>query len=452
MLPTFRGSTVHQYDHRYASYDPGRGDFVSTADDGRDATFDLPRTDKYVPRDSVVERLHEKGWRREWLIGWRDLCRSTDERTVIASAFPIAGADDTLSLLLPKTEDIRFAAVLLAALNSIPLDYVAQQKVGGIHIRKHVLAQLPIPSPTLVGEAGLAFILPRVIELTYTSNSMATFARDLGYSGPPFHWDIDRRALLKAELDAYFAYLYGLSRDDLRYILDPKEVMGADYPSETFRVLKEREINDPEIEEYRTRRLVLEAWDRFAEDGTFDLARLRDPTRFDAVQRALVETRGQVTILERELQELLARSDASQLPTLFVEGESDVAILTANWQAFYPAEPLPVTILAAGGTAKMNSLAGKGTALRQVLGDRLVFALADNDREGRELVEDGRTRRGGLWRQQTNGIHWCLLSPTEDFGRAMKRFDIPKVSGRSRSRTPSPQRCADRLWRRVPMP
>jgi hypothetical protein len=74
----------------------------------------------------------------------------------------------------------------------------------------------------------------------------------------------------------------------------------------------------------------------------------------------------------------------------------------------------------------MGSLAGKGAALRQLLGDRLVFALADNDCEGRDLVEDGRTRRGGVWRQQTNGIHWCLLAPTDEFVRAMKRFDIPE--------------------------
>jgi hypothetical protein len=72
----------------------------------------------------------------------------------------------------------------------------------------------------------------------------------------------------------------------------------------------------------------------------------------------------------------------------------------------------------------MESLAGRGAALRQLLGDRLVFALADNDREGRALVEDGRTRRGGQWRQQSNGIHWCLLAPTAEFEQAMKRFAI----------------------------
>ena len=69
-----------------------------------------------------------------------------------------------------------------------------------------------------------------------------------------------KSSLLRAALDARYAQLYGLSRDDLRYTLDPADVMGSDYPSETFRVLKEKEI--AEYGEYRTQRLVLEAMDR----------------------------------------------------------------------------------------------------------------------------------------------------------------------------------------------
>jgi len=76
---------------------------------------------------------------------------------------------------------------------------------------------------------------------------------------PPFKWDENRRAVLRAELDAYYAKLYGLTRDELRYILDPKDVYGPDFPGETFRVLKEKE--ERLYGEYRTRRLVLAAWD-----------------------------------------------------------------------------------------------------------------------------------------------------------------------------------------------
>ena len=104
-------------------------------------------------------------------------------------------------------------------------------------------------------------------DFAYTLHSLAPFARDLGYDGPPFGWDEDRRALLRAELDAFYARAYGLDRDELRYILDPADVKAPDYPSETFRVLKEKEIRHHG--EYRTRRLVLEAWDRMEAEGEF---------------------------------------------------------------------------------------------------------------------------------------------------------------------------------------
>ncbi len=123
-----------------------------------------------------------------------------------------------------------------------------------------IYKQLTVLPPTRYTETDLAFIIPRVLELTYTAHDLKPWAEDLGYDGEPFPFDPDRRAQLRAELDAYYARLYGLTRDELRYILDPADVMGEDYPSETFRVLKKNEIR--EFGEYRTRRLVLAAWDR----------------------------------------------------------------------------------------------------------------------------------------------------------------------------------------------
>ncbi|MFZ2220499.1 MAG: hypothetical protein WAV85_17715 [Rhodoferax sp.] len=73
----------------------------------------------------------------------------------------------------------------------------------------------------------------------------------------------DRRRLPDAELvEAVVCLTFALNlkrRAPLRYILDPADVMGEDYPSETFRVLKNKELRD--LGEYRTQRLVLAAWD-----------------------------------------------------------------------------------------------------------------------------------------------------------------------------------------------
>ena len=111
---------------------------------------------------------------------------------------------------------------------------------------------------------------PRVLELTYTSHAMKPWAEDLGYSGTPFAWNEDRRARLRAELDVFFARKYGLTEEELQYVLDPAKAKGSDYPSETFRVLKEKEIR--QFDEYRTERLVLEAWKR--------MERISRPTRY----------------------------------------------------------------------------------------------------------------------------------------------------------------------------
>jgi hypothetical protein len=121
---------------------------------------------------------------------------------------------------------------------------------------------MAVLSPEQYSTADLDFIVPRVLELTYTTHDMRSWAEDLGYQGAPFAWSTARRAELRAELDAYYARLYGLTEEELRYILDPSDVMGPDYPTETFRVLKRNELRD--FGEYRTRRLVLEAWDRLS--------------------------------------------------------------------------------------------------------------------------------------------------------------------------------------------
>ena len=69
---------------------------------------------------------------------------------------------------------------------------------------------------------------------------LSTFARDLGYDGTPSLGTKTRRPVLRAELDAWYARAYGLTRDELRYILDPVDVMGEDYPIGDFSRAKEQ--------------------------------------------------------------------------------------------------------------------------------------------------------------------------------------------------------------------
>ena len=416
-LPLYEAKMIHQFDHRWAGYDGAGEETIDCSQEEKaDPAFE-PTPRYWVPEAEVEGRLSAKGWKRGWLLGWRDICRATDERTVIASVLPRVGTGDTLLLMMPGREP-GAVACLLADQNALVHDNAARQKVGGTHLKYHTKKQLPHIPPGHYKSEDLAFIVPRVLELTYTSRSLEAWARDLGHTGPPFPWDPERRALLRAELDAYFAWLYGLSREELRYVLDPEDVMGPDYPSETFRVLKEKE--ERAFGEYRTRRLVLEAWDRLVAEGVFDPEResgLSDHER----------DRARLGRAERLLGALRAELEATSGPVLFVEGASDLPILEAVWNALRPGRRLPCRLLAAGGTQQMKSLAAEGKALRAVLEGRRVFALADNDRAGRELWNNGHVKKGGRFLRHPNGIFWALLPPPEEFRAVMDELGVPEA-------------------------
>jgi len=315
-LPLYEAKMIWQFDHRFGTYEGVPPETTSTH-------LPTPREEQYadpyyfvlprywVPEQEVEARLEQWTrdgtqllwkWEREWLMGWRDITNATNERTFVGTIYPRMGAGDTFLQMLSSQPAVS-VSLLLANLNSTPLDFAARQKIGGTHLKYHIVKQLPVLPPDAYTEADLFFIVPRVLELVYTAWDLEPFARDvweecspalrqeivrrwLECAGapagqvrpdaatlPPFRWDAERRAHIRAELDAYYAKLYGLTRDELRYILDPKDVFGPDFPGETFRVLKEKE--ERQCGEYRTKRLVLEAWDRLEQERQ---GRLRRPS------------------------------------------------------------------------------------------------------------------------------------------------------------------------------
>ena len=264
----YEAKMIHQFDHRWAGYDEAGQTSADLALMEKQDPACEPAPRYWVPEDHVEDRLSAKGWDRDWLIGWRDITNATNERTVISTVFPRVGIGNKLPLKFFKSDtEPKLLAGVIANLCSLTLDFVARQKLGGTTLNFFIYRQLPLLPPEFYSDARLGFLVRPVLELTYTSTVLAPFAEDLGYDGHPFPWDENRRAHLRADLDAFYARAYGLTRDELRYILDPADVNGPDYPSETFRVLRDKEIR--KYGEYRTRRLVLAAWDRMDASGKF---------------------------------------------------------------------------------------------------------------------------------------------------------------------------------------
>jgi hypothetical protein len=354
-VPLYEAKMIHQFDHRWSTYDGEKVRDV-TDDEKKNVRFSvtphymlerkqmLARITKVPPelvkpwlagdekaeKDALLKLLLKSKYDSDkdlhglsaagdlltatgkvieqrsprWLMGFRDICRATDERTVISAIIPQTAINHKIPCIFVSNKySGLLTAVLLADFESIPFDYIARQKFGGTSLAYFYLEQFPVLSPGMYSVDAIRFIVPRVFELTWTADDMENWAEDIWIASdaetrlailkavykedasnitadsplarrawdktliPPFVFDTERRAQVRAELDAYYAKLYGLTRDELRYILDPKDVMGEDYPSETFRVLKDNELK--QYGEYRTQRLVLAAWDKMEgkEDG-----------------------------------------------------------------------------------------------------------------------------------------------------------------------------------------
>ena len=248
-LPLYQGRMIHQFDHRANSvrfnpestHNPYLSEEVTEAEHA-DPKFS-PQAQYWVPASMVQKTLSQNPG---YGLGFRDIARSTDARTVIATVVPWAGYGNKVPLLI--SEDAVCATCLVANLNAFSLDFVARQKIQGTSLNLYIVEQLPVIASAAY-DRNFGSITARdlaqdhVLRLTYTADDMAPFARDLGYDGPPFVWDEEERRHLRARLDALYFHLYGLSRKDAGYILN------------TFPIV--RREDEKAFGRYRTREMIL---------------------------------------------------------------------------------------------------------------------------------------------------------------------------------------------------
>ncbi|MGH9542805.1 MAG: Eco57I restriction-modification methylase domain-containing protein [Terriglobales bacterium] len=285
--PLYEAKMVHQFNHRFGDYAdklPGsKGTKLPDVPASKLADPAYRVQPRYwVPESAVEERL-EGRWEQPWLLGWRDICRSTDERTVIASVIPQAGVGDKFLLAFPGPP--AGAALLYPSLNSFGADYCARQKLGGTSLKYFVMRQVPVPGVAVMGRPcrwvpGTAgdFITSRVLELVFTSHDLAGFARELGWDGSPYRWDDERRFLIRCELDAAFFHLYLPAATDGTWLraeresdeelaalteLFPKPGDAGAYILDTFPIVRRRD--EAKFGEYRTKRVILETYDAMSE-------------------------------------------------------------------------------------------------------------------------------------------------------------------------------------------
>jgi hypothetical protein len=249
-LPLYEGKLFHQFDHRFATYvDPDRTREMTDEEKSDQDCLTLPGW--WVHRSDVESRTGPGI--PEWHLVWRDIARNNDERTVIATVVPESALGNNAPAMLGVSP------LVVAVLSSIPVDFVARLKAGGTHLNFYIVEQLPVLPPGAFQEQApwdvdvtfAVWLTPRVIELLCTAIDMGGLARELGVPDGHFRWDAGRRRLIRAELDAACCHLYGLTRDDVDYVM------------ETFPIVRQ---NDQAVYgEYLTKRLILECYDAMSE-------------------------------------------------------------------------------------------------------------------------------------------------------------------------------------------
>lgn len=285
-VPLYEGKMIWHYNHHYGTW-PTEGE--------RPNSINMPSLDElsntnsrimpwyWVPLTAVNDRLvkYDKDgnvvweWKHKWLFAFRDVTNAMTERTFIIAPIPDAKGVGNTATLLYAERGCMPGASLYGMMSSLIFDYTTRQKIGGTHASINYVKQFPVLTPDQIPSAMQWQIVKRVAELCYFNHDMDGWASELWDemseeqrmelpqlgNQQPWIYNPERRAILQAELDAIFAHLYGLNTEDLRYILDPEDVCGKGCINETFRVLKDNELR--QYGEYRTKRLVLEAWNKF---------------------------------------------------------------------------------------------------------------------------------------------------------------------------------------------
>jgi hypothetical protein len=266
-LPLYEGKYIYLMEHRYGSFE----NIPVSQRYGRKASAPNPTNQQlqdphyeiipryWFPKSVWIERQNQKGLRGDYAFHFRDVAGVyPDLRTAIGAVCPAGPAGHKVPVLtIVNTSDkvnnakriLGFAAIFC----SFPFDYIVRNKLFSKSFTLNTLSQIPMPPPRLTlndnGPYGklIPHLLKTALELSFTTWSLVPLGQALGYNSP-FIWNYERRFLLLREIDAFVAHLYGLTREELEYILS------------TFQTLEKANIR--EYGDFRTKKVVMEAYER----------------------------------------------------------------------------------------------------------------------------------------------------------------------------------------------
>jgi hypothetical protein len=261
-LPVFEGRMIDAYDYRAKGYVSGRGRSAVW----EDFPFGGPKKVIQPQWRIIQEKIPEKLGRRteRYRIGFGDVASPTNQRALIADLIPprsICG-DKVPTIIL--SDDIRDHLLWLGVANAIVMDFLVRKKVS-LKMSYTIMNSLPFPRDFSNTPAATE-ITRRVCALCAVGPEMEEFRERavqegiLNAMGSVIE-DPDQRAVLAAEIDTLVARdVFQMKKEEMLYILDPDNILGKDCGVETYKALRNAEVRA--FNEFRTQRLIEEAWDR----------------------------------------------------------------------------------------------------------------------------------------------------------------------------------------------
>jgi hypothetical protein len=175
-LPLYEAKMIWQFDHRFGTYEnqESRSNVHLPTPSGAqhsDPSF-LAQPWYWVHAKELDKRIGSTSA----YIAYRKVTGATNSRTFVCTVLHRVPLGESAWIIVPEEDHY---SCLVGNLNAMVFDYVTRQKLGGFNISFSVLKQLPVVPPNRYTPELLNFIVPRIVELTYTAWDLQPFARDV---------------------------------------------------------------------------------------------------------------------------------------------------------------------------------------------------------------------------------------------------------------------------------
>jgi hypothetical protein len=252
-IQVLEAKNIYHFDHRYSTF----SSVQSRKELEQGLSLDVELGDKtstdyeiqcrYCVPINFYNSKNNDSYLNEWYLGIRGIASSTNERTLIASIVPRIAISYSINLILP--EDPLIGLLLCSNLNTFILDFVTRSKVSNNNISLFIIKQLPIQNYNCWSGSLREKVLENTIKLSATSKSLKSILDDNAAHSDLISFELKERFQLQCELDAIYAHLYGLEKDEMDYIM------------ETFPIVKRKDI--AKYGSYRTKETILQLYDEF---------------------------------------------------------------------------------------------------------------------------------------------------------------------------------------------